>query len=233
MADIRDVADDLLSRHKSEIECQYDLDPDRWACVYGWSPYDGNGMVGRANFESMREILEGEDEWNDQWHIVHGAYGSEMLLVELLDENGKITDPGTEILECLCAIEDYPVLDDSRLSDMELEEAINTLESGCYDLYGLPIDQVISECAWIVESAEGAYFGQEEIDQLARDKGYLLQCIVCEEDTERTDWNEEHEHDGRVWIGLCCEDCAKEPAGVALLERTREAYIHATMNPLF
>lgn len=75
------------------------------------SDYSGS-LVERSNVDAWREqFADGENTW---WCTVHGGHGTIAIVV---DGEG-LTD---EAKEFLCALSDYPLADEERHSEMEME----------------------------------------------------------------------------------------------------------------
>jgi hypothetical protein len=84
----------------------------------------------RANGQAMEGILEGIE---DAEHFTVEGY----LVVRVLDENGRVTEAGRVTAEVMAALEDYPVIDEEILSEIEqlgvefeMEDTEGELERG-------------------------------------------------------------------------------------------------------
>jgi hypothetical protein len=88
------------------------------------SDYSG-GVLIRANIACVRDLLAK----NPDAPIVfaHGGYGTEAV-VFLLDREAP-EEQISPLVELLCGLEDYPSVDDEKLSELEEEDAAETWES--------------------------------------------------------------------------------------------------------
>lgn len=79
----------------------------------GFSDYSG-GTVERANVESWKELLKG-DEYEGLWKVALGGHGTESIFlhVDLLEDEA--------VQKVLAELDDYPIIDEERLSELEVE----------------------------------------------------------------------------------------------------------------
>lgn len=110
-----------LRERLEELGLEYNEHFHLWELPYAsFSDYSGT-MVERANAEAWREKL------GKLARVGHGGHGTE--ITGIYDKDDEDTDLGdlthehmTVIADTIAELEDYPVLDDERMSELEQEE---------------------------------------------------------------------------------------------------------------
>ena len=106
-------------------------DVERW-CIYETRHRD-SGLVAQSNAAAIAKYLEPFEEGDDpdvkDFSASHWAVGwTEGHAIRVRDAEGNITPAFLELTECLCALSDYPVLDDSDHSEREYAAACDAIE---------------------------------------------------------------------------------------------------------
>lgn len=96
----------------------------------GGSDYGGGGALTRSNCQALAELCDGVNAHADSeggsaryWKL-HGGHGSYGIAID-------VTARSTELVDCLERLSDYPVIDESLMSEMESEEESEAW-SDCY-----------------------------------------------------------------------------------------------------
>jgi hypothetical protein len=101
------------------LPVQNDAENYYFSPLLSFGDYDNSCAVERSNVRTFME--QHEESRGIDWIHLSGAYGYECIAIKLLSTN-------EEIIECLAALSDYPVMDDEDVSSIEME-----MESEAWD----------------------------------------------------------------------------------------------------
>lgn len=169
-----------------------------WAYVHSCSDLTGY-MIGRANMETLCERLIEVDPEGETWvrHGYNGAVGTgEHLMVQMYDERGHITPACQIALQGDYDLEQYPILDEDKFSDMEYEENWQYVLSevkGCHLRKRVPsVERITTDVIRYlddhnIEQGEDAGATYRQIHTALRDLGYLMLSMYDENDFDPLD----------------------------------------------
>lgn len=114
------------NHQKFDSFCWYDRpddNPQEWGIVYTHNR--DSGIIERCNAESTGKALAPFVESGDvtEEHHTHWACGWVDGYAIRVFRDGEITEAFRVYFDLLCKMDDYPILDESRLGEMELEES--------------------------------------------------------------------------------------------------------------
>lgn len=166
---------------------------ETWALTFGMSR-DSDKRT-ESNFEAIQNEME--SKFPEDVQVIRSSHWGhgwvEELAVRMLDENGKITPAGVEILEFNDALESYPVINDEDLSRREHEAQIESIEWNSpsnLDMDNIPDDWANKVFDWLWDNKQEAlydeeqYVATEDIEEAAAALGFLLPDEEEEEDLE-------------------------------------------------
>lgn len=148
-------------QRKSEIE-----DPENWAIIYTHNR--DSGLLDQSNAEVIGEALKPFAD-TDNPDVVfeshsHWAVGHVDGFSVRVFKNGEITPAFCRYHELACAMDDYPVLDESDYSDREYEATLENIPISAWRLkneYELPDTWVGQVYEWF---SENDYSAIENVD---------------------------------------------------------------------
>lgn len=124
--ELESAARELAGNHRDfNSFCWYDRpeDSDNWGIVY--TVNRDSGIVDRCNAQEIDKALAPFVETGDvvAEHHTHWACGWVDGYAIRVFVDGEVTGAFRAYFDLLCRMEDYPILDESRLSEMEVEES--------------------------------------------------------------------------------------------------------------
>ena len=130
----------------------------------------------RANGKVMESLLEGAGD-DPEWASLDG-----MLVVRVLDDRGRVTAEGRAAAEAMCALADYPILDDEVHSeiqmlgfDYEWENDVKAdIENGYFDVWdgGRIQLEIIDDLPAGWEDKVAGQYSSREHESQEDDRGY-------------------------------------------------------------
>ena len=124
--ELESKAHECAGNHRTfDSFCWYDRpeDSDNWGIIY--TVNRDSGIVDRCNAKEIDKALSPFVETGDviAEHHSHWAVGWVDGYAIRVFADGEITGAFRAYFDLLCRIDDYPILNESRLSDMEVEES--------------------------------------------------------------------------------------------------------------
>lgn len=107
----------------------YYLCPDRLS----GSDYSGTGIIGRANFRAFQKLFEHYHKLSGN----HNNFGIAISINWLL----RASDEALKVMDLLEALEDYPIICDETLSEVECELAEEAWENWTHDDYRAGLEE--------------------------------------------------------------------------------------------
>ena len=182
------VEDDLdVWREQTEKLSPYDLgdledsvgDPTGWV-VTPFQNLWGISYIDKINWDVITDELE--EQFPDDWTTIQGN-----LFVRALNPDGSLTGAGELISELAASIASYPLLDDEKLSAMEMEADFEAVSQQLYSSLGenLPegwegmIMDKMSEWNEYPEHSEdynggvSSWWNEDKLMEAARELGFL------------------------------------------------------------
>lgn len=150
---------------------------ESWAITF--SQHRDSDALERSNFRVIRADLERDfPDDVDDIRCDHWAVGwIDHLLVRVLDDSGEVTPAWRRVCEWLDALADYPVADESDLSELEydewwewLERAVpSALRSADIEDDSPPLDEIHAILTEVGLPAEHSYPDDDEIVEAYRE----------------------------------------------------------------
>lgn len=99
--------------------------------------YGGHGLIGESNRRVLEQMIGESKIADDQWSIMHGSYGSCVLLLR-----GDVDDQ--DLIEAVCGLSEYPLLKEDDHSELETEKQNEAWDDdagrGLFRKIGMEID---------------------------------------------------------------------------------------------
>lgn len=155
---------ELSSRYGDwdKVNNQSEVDPAKVYVIPNYctgSDYSGS-LLEVSNMKALRESLPAEYEDGDQYIVYHGGHGTFAIAIRL----DAVTE---DLLETLEALEDYPLIDESLHSELEIESQNEAWESWAKDEFRTALGQALS-AQYEASSASDQREGETDADYTAR-----------------------------------------------------------------
>lgn len=163
--------------------------PDEEAHLWGiYHPaHRDSTAIDRCNAESIREALQDYID-SDPPTVVdttfnHWAVGYvDAIIVRVYGDNGDITPAFSVFYDLMCRLQDYPVLDESKLSEMEYDEFLESWASWGRSDFVRGLDRLVQ--GWIADTYD-AQESESDVERQLREAQELfcphtgIPTLVC------------------------------------------------------